>query len=56
MVDISPTYRGFRRQALYALVRLLDMQDGLESAFQPEGVEDLAIFGDDGRLLEVGQV
>lgn len=46
-------YRGYRRQALYALHRLLDLAEG--EHLQPEGVEDLSVIAD-GRLVEVSQV
>jgi hypothetical protein len=46
-------YRGFRRQALFALYRLLEL-DGDES-FQPEGVEDASISRG-GVLIEALQV
>jgi len=54
--DATPTYRGYRRQALYALGRLLD--DGLAdgATLRPEGIEDLAIYDARGRLVEVVQV
>jgi hypothetical protein len=48
--DPTATYRGFRRQALYCLFRLFD--DGLpdDCVVQPEGHEDLAIYGS-SRIL-----
>ncbi len=46
--------KGYRLQALYALSRLLDGNDG--HVFQPEGGEDLAVFGATGELLEATQV
>ncbi|TWU29925.1 hypothetical protein [Bythopirellula polymerisocia] len=54
--DPTPTYRGYRRQALYALFRLFD--DGLPegSVIQPEGNEDLAVFDAAGSLVEIVQV
>ena len=54
--DPTPTYRGYRRQALYCLFRLLD--DGLprDCIVQPEGHEDLAIYDQNGNLIEVVQV
>ncbi|BBO84980.1 hypothetical protein DSCO28_55460 [Desulfosarcina ovata subsp. sediminis] len=52
--DPGPTYRGFRLQSLYALKRILESETG--SNFQPEGIEDLAIYSSDGELLEAIQV
>lgn len=54
--DASATYRGYRRQALYALFRLFD--DGLSESriLQPEGKEDLAIYDFEGNLVEIVQV
>lgn len=54
--DPTPTYRGYRRQALYCLFRLFD--DGLpeNSVIHPEGNEDLAIYNPDGELIEIVQV
>ena len=46
-------YRGYRRQALFALHRLLELSDG--EHLQPEGVEDLSVISD-GRLVEANQV
>ena len=46
-------YRGYRRQALYALHRLLELADG--ERLQPEGVEDLSVIAE-GRLVEANQV
>src|ERR1700733_5226359 len=54
--DPSATYRGYRRQALYALSRLFDEALGEDLIVQPEGVEDLAIFDKRGDLIEVVQV
>lgn len=45
-------YRGFRRQALYALWRLLEEPQHI---LQPDRVEDLAVW-DQGVLVEVVQV
>lgn len=53
--DPSATYRGFRRQALYSLWRILSDTDGA-LIFQPEGAEDLAVFDSDLRLVEAIQV
>lgn len=54
--DASATYRGYRRQSLYALFRLFD--DGLPEGYvvQPEGTEDLAIYDLAGALVEIVQV
>lgn len=54
--DPSATYRGYRRQAVYALFRLFD--DGLPDGWviQPEGYEDLAIYDVAGSLIEIVQV
>jgi len=54
--DPTATYRGYRRQALYALFRLFE--DGLPTGaiLQPEGQEDLAVFNSAGLLLEIVQV
>ncbi len=54
--DPTPTYRGYRRQALYVLSRLFDDALGDESIIQPEGQEDLAIRSSEGQLIEVVQV
>ena len=52
----SWTYRGYRKQALYVLWRLLTDADRDSRAYRPEGDEDLAIFDGAGHLLEVVQV
>lgn len=54
--DPTPTYRGYRRQALYVLYRLFDNALGDDATVQPEGEEDLAIRDKLGRLVEVVQV
>ena len=54
--DPSATYRGYRRQALYALFRLFEDSLPNGAIIQPEGQEDLAIFNSAGLLLEVVQV
>ncbi len=51
--DATGAYRGYRRQALYTLYRILT--DNI-AKFQPEGKEDLAIFQDTGQLSEIVQV
>ncbi|MFO1040160.1 MAG: hypothetical protein U0941_00155 [Planctomycetaceae bacterium] len=54
--DPTPTYRGYRRQALYVLSRLFDDAIADDSIIEPEGLEDLAIRSSDGQLIEVVQV
>lgn len=54
--DVSATYRGFRRQAIYALSRLVNADATTAQIFQPEGAEDLAVFDDSMSLVEVVQV
>src|SRR5690349_20710656 len=51
--DATATYRGYRRQVLYTLHRILS--DNI-AMFQPEGKEDLAIFVETGQLSEIVQV
>lgn len=53
--DATPAYRGYRLQALYTLFRILNQQ-GPPLVFQPEGSEDLAVFDNANRLLEIVQV
>jgi len=53
VVGAVSAYRGYRRQALYALHRLLELGQGEQ--LQPEGVEDLSVIAD-GRLIEANQV
>jgi hypothetical protein len=52
----SATYRGYRKQALYALWRILTDVQGNSRSYCPEGEEDLAVFDNAGRLLEAVQV
>ncbi len=52
----TPAYRGYRRQALYALHMILNTTEDADLVFQPEGQEDLAILDFTGNLLEVIQV
>lgn len=52
--DISYTYRGYRLQALYALWRIL--KSSHDQIFQPEGVEDLDIFGPNVAKTESIQI
>src|SRR5690349_13539472 len=56
MSDATPAYRGYRRQALYALSRILGQNNTTDHIFHPEGSEDLSIYGSDHSLLEVIQV
>ena len=48
--------QGYRVQALYVLFRILSADEPQRVIFQPEGLEDLAIFTTDGELREVVQV
>jgi hypothetical protein len=48
-------YRGYRRQALYTLHRMLRISQSSGEVYQPEGHEDLGIYRD-GNLVEVVQV
>ena len=52
--DATPAYRGYRRQLLYALSRLLNPATS-HLTFQPEGIEDLAVY-DGETLVEFAQV
>ena len=52
--DPSHTLRGFRHQALYILLKILDAGDDWN--FQPEGIEDLAVYTPSGELEEIVQV
>lgn len=54
--DPTATYRGYRRQALYALFRLFNDSLPEGAVIQPEGHEDLAIFDSAGSLVEIVQV
>lgn len=54
--DATPTYRGYRKQALYVLSRILETGADPSLIYEPEGIEDLSIRGQNGRLLEVVQV
>ncbi len=56
MLDsVSASYRGYRRQALYVLWRLLTDVDGNTRSYRPEGTEDLDVF-EGTRLVEAIQV
>jgi len=52
----APTYRGYRKQALYGLWRVLTDPGRDSQSYRPEGEEDLAIFDSAGYLLEAIQV
>lgn len=52
----SATYRGYRRQALYVLWRILCDSGSNETIYKPEGAEDLYLYKIDGSLLEAVQV
>jgi hypothetical protein len=54
--DATPAYRGYRLQALYTLTRLLEAGGDNGLIYQPEGQEDLAVFGHQQTLLESVQV
>lgn len=49
-------YRGYRLQALYTLKRVLASADSESPVFHLEELEDLAVQGLDGRLIEAVQV
>lgn len=50
----TASYRGYRKQALYALSRICS--NSPQHFFQPEKYEDLTIFDDTSKVLEVIQV
>jgi hypothetical protein len=52
----GPALRGFRLQILYTLGRLIEPQTALQTTLWPEGIEDLAIFDDQGLLREAIQI
>lgn len=54
--DATSTYRGYRKQALDVLWRLLTDPEANSRACRPEGDEDLAVFAGSGDLLQVVQV
>lgn len=54
--DATPTYRGYRRQTLYTLSRILGFTVDAQRIYQPEGIEDLAVFDAADRLVEIVQV
>jgi len=51
--DATPSYRGYRLQALYILDRILESHPAL--IYTPEGIEDLSITKDN-RTIEIIQV
>ena len=53
--SVSASYRGYRRQALYVLWRLLTDKNSDSRSYRPEGGEDLDVF-DGTRLVEAVQV
>lgn len=54
--DASATYRGYRKQALYVLSRILTDKESDQQIYHPEGSEDLAVYDLEQRLVEVVQV
>lgn len=54
--DPTATYRGYRRQSLYCLFRLFDEAIPDDFILQPEGHEDLALYDNKDKLIEVVQV
>jgi hypothetical protein len=54
--DIAPTYRGYRKQALYALFRILTDTDADRRLYKPESAEDIGVYNASGLLLEAVQV
>lgn len=53
----GPALRGFRLQILYTLARLTEPRTALQATLlQPEGIEDLAVFNDQGLLREAIQI
>lgn len=53
--DATATYRGYRKQALYALWRICTENDATR-VYRPEGDEDLAIYDGTQAVVEVVQV
>jgi len=53
--DASASYRGYRKQALYALWRIFTDSDA-SHIYRPEGAEDLAVYDAAQALIEVVQV
>lgn len=56
MSDATPAYRGYRLQTLYTLSSILEANERTNLIFQPEGVEDIAIWDTNEHLLETVQV
>lgn len=56
MSDATPAYRGYRLQTLYTLATILEANEKTNLIFQPEGVEDIAIWNTNNHLLETVQV
>lgn len=56
MSDATPAYRGYRLQTLYTLARIFESNEITDFVFQPEGVEDIAIWNKNDCLLETVQV
>lgn len=54
--DPTATYRGYRKQALYVLWRILTDVKSESQSYRPEGEEDLAVFDNGGLLVEAVQV
>jgi hypothetical protein len=54
--DATHAYRGYRRQALYALFRVFETGSAAHLIFQPEGEEDLSICDTANNLIDVVQV
>ena len=54
--DASATFRGFRRQALYILSRLLVDDEAHCRIYRPEGSEDLLVFDASMKPVEVVQI
>ena len=52
----GPALRGFRLQIPDALRRLIEPQTALCATLWPEGIQDLAIFDDQGMLREAIQI
>lgn len=52
----SSAYRGYRKQALYVLWRVLTDGASQDLVFRPEGDEDLAVWNTNNELIEAVQV
>lgn len=55
-IGAIPALRGYRKQFLYTLFRLLQNNIKVKAIFRPEGFEDLDIYDKTGRLIETVQV